>query len=89
MALFHLGSSGYRRIEVMDMYWHTMGVFSWLMTILFLVVVAAIVIWLIRSTGSIREPHETDALSILQRRLAGGEIDPEEFEERKRLLDRP
>jgi putative membrane protein len=89
LALFDLGPSGYRRIEVMDMYWHTMGVFNWLMMILFLVAVAAIVIWLVRSTGSIREPHETDALSILQRRLAEGEIDPEEFEERRRLLDRP
>ena len=71
------------------MYWHTMGVFGWFMMILFLVAVAAIVIWVIRSTGSIREPYETDALSILQRRLAAGEIDPEDFEVRKRLLDRP
>jgi len=72
----------------MDMYWHTMGVFGWMMMILFSVAVVAFLIWLIRSTGFTGQRHESDALSILERRLASGEIDPEEFEDRKRLLGR-
>ena len=34
-----------------------------------------------------RRPHES-ALDVLQRRLASGEIAPEQYEQRKALLDR-
>jgi len=34
-----------------------------------------------------RRPHETP-LDVLQRRLASGEIAPEQYEQRKALLDR-
>jgi putative membrane protein len=35
-----------------------------------------------------RTPREPDALEILRRRLAAGEISEEEFERRRELLDR-
>lgn len=40
-----------------------------------------------RSSGRRRQPPET-ALELLQRRLASGEITPQQYEERKALLDR-
>ena len=65
--------------------WNTMGFFGWAMMILFWGTIIALLIWAVRSattTGS----STPDALSILERRYAGGEIEREEFEERKRIL---
>jgi putative membrane protein len=56
--------------------------------ILFLVAAAFIVAWVIRAVGSGRQSsgRATSALDILRERFARGEIDRQEYEERKQLL---
>jgi putative membrane protein len=79
---------------------NTMGWFGWTMMILFWVVIVALVVLAIRSTATTRTGPgpasdadrsgpgpASDAVSILERRYAAGEIDRNEFEERKRVLD--
>ena len=51
-----------------------------------LIVVLVFFGWGRRGDGR-RRPSETP-LEILQRRLAGGEVSPEDYEKRKALLDR-
>jgi putative membrane protein len=63
-----------------------MGFFGWTMMIVFWVVVVALIVWAIRSSTTTSGNSTPDALGILERRYAGGEIEREEFEERKRTL---
>jgi putative membrane protein len=67
-----------------------MGWFGGIFMILFWVVVIAGIILAIRylTTGKVGPSERTasDPLEILQERYARGEIDTEEFEERKRAL---
>lgn len=67
-----------------------MGSMAWLMMILFWTVPVGLVVWAVLTTRSGR-PGESppSALDVLERRLALGEIDRDEFEEKKRLLSRP
>jgi len=65
--------------------WNTMGFFGWTTMIVFWGAIVALVVWAIRS-GTTRIGPGSDALGILERRYAAGEIDRDEFEERKRLL---
>lgn len=73
--------------------WHGM-IFGPLMMILVLAAVVAIVVLLVRWIGgpghASAPPHHAPpgrtALDILKERFARGEIDKEEFEERRRLL---
>ena len=67
--------------------WNTMGFFGWTMMIVFWVAIVALVVWVVRSVGTTRTGPGSDALGILEGRYAAGEIDRDEFEERKRLLD--
>jgi putative membrane protein len=67
--------------------WNTMGFFGWTMMIALWVAVVALVVWVVRSVGTNRTAPRSDALGILGRRYAAGEMDRDEFEERKRLLD--
>jgi len=46
--------------------------------------VAALVVWLARRSSS--APHVDGAMDILRRRLAAGEITPEDFEKTKKTL---
>jgi putative membrane protein len=65
--------------------WHAMGWFGWSMMVLFWAVVIYAVVWGFRPReGS--GPRD-DALEVLKRRYALGEIDREEFEERRQVLD--
>ena len=58
--------------------------FFWL---LILIGIIALVIWAIqKSAGAIQPTNAESALDILKKRYAKGEIDKEEFEERKRLV---
>jgi putative membrane protein len=66
--------------------WNTMGFFGWTMMILFWGTIIALLIWAVRSATPTRGGSTPDALGILERRYAGGEIEREEFEERKRIL---
>jgi len=66
------------------------GVFMMFAIIIFWVGVVALVVlgvrWLIRQGDGPRKGGEGDALGILERRFAAGEMDREEFEERRRTL---
>jgi len=61
--------------------------FGWVFILALLVLLIAAVVWMIRAT---RRPRPTvgpeTPLSILQRRLARGEVSPEQFETIKRQL---
>lgn len=67
--------------------WNTMGFFGWSMMIVFWGAVVFLVAWGIRALGASRSDTKSSALEVLQRRYAAGEIDGDEFEERRRLLE--
>lgn len=60
--------------------------YMWIFWILIIAGVVALVIWIIRQSGPAKTPDREDALDILKKRYARGEIDKKEFEERKRDL---
>jgi putative membrane protein len=66
--------------------WNTMGFFGWTMMILFWAAVVALLIWAILSARTARDLSRSDALALLERRYAAGEIERDEFEEKKQLL---
>ena len=66
--------------------WNAMGFFGWTMMILFWVALVALIVWVVRSLGATRNPPTNEAMALLERRFAAGEIEREEFEEKKRLL---
>jgi len=66
-------------------------IFGSLMMILFWGGIILAIVFAIRSTqsgGRDRQPTEKSPLDILDERFASGEIDKEEFEEKKKLLSR-
>jgi putative membrane protein len=70
------------------MWYYGSGGWNWLWMTLMMVIfwggVIAVAVWAIRSgLGSRRE---NDALDVLRRRLAAGEISQEDFEKTKRIL---
>lgn len=74
--------------EVNDMwYWHGMGFWGWLMMVVFWAVVILGIIWAVRSTTTPGWQEEDRALRTLDERLARGEIDREDYEERRRVLE--
>lgn len=69
-----------------------MGSFGWVFMILFwglvIIGIVAVVKWLIGTLGSGGDvPRQRTALQILQQRYARGEINREEFDEKKRDLE--
>ncbi len=62
------------------------GVFMWL----FWIVLIVVVVWLLKNvtSGQTNPPRNSSALEILEQRYAKGEIDKDEFEEKKRDLGR-
>lgn len=65
-----------------------MGFWGWTMMVAFWLVIVALMFWLVRSAStSGRGSTEPSALEILERRLAHGEIDTNEFAEKKKLLE--
>jgi len=69
-------------------YWQHMGPWGWLMMLAFWVLVVVLVIWAVRTATTPpqqRDNHDT-ARQILDERLARGEIDSAEYEERRQLL---
>jgi putative membrane protein len=75
-----------------DGYGHMMGggfgaVGALMMLVFWGAIIAAAVVavrWLMERDGKVRQP---DALDILKERLARGEIDPEEYQARRKALD--
>jgi putative membrane protein len=67
--------------------WNTMSIFGWTTMILLWGGLVALAVWAIRSVGSANRDRASDALGILERRFAAGEIDRDEFEQRRRLLE--
>ena len=59
---------------------------GWTMMIAFWGGIVFLVVWAVRSTSSTRAGRQSEALDILQRRFANGEIDRDEFEARRRVL---
>ncbi|HVR78884.1 MAG TPA: SHOCT domain-containing protein [Acidimicrobiia bacterium] len=68
-------------------YWHGMGPGRWMMMIAFWTVVILLVIWATRSTTRHGQRDEDSALRVLDDRLARGEIEREDYEERRRVLE--
>jgi putative membrane protein len=71
-----------------DSFWG-MGAFGWIGMLLVWVLLVAAIVWALRElrSGGDREapaapePRGDDPLTILDRRLASGEIDPERYDE--------
>ncbi len=70
------------------MWYYGSGGWSWLLVTLIMLVfwggVIAVAVWAIRSR--LGSPRETDAMDVLRRRLASGEISQDDFEKTKRIL---
>jgi len=67
-------------------YGNAMGFFGWTMMILFWAAMVAVIIWAVRSSGATRGVPRSDALALLERRFAAGEIEQDDFKDKKRLL---
>ncbi len=62
------------------------GMAGGLMMVLFWVLVALFVVWLVREVASKNANHSNRALEILKERYAKGEISQEEFESKRKDL---
>lgn len=84
---------------VREGFWHPMSGWGWghmmfggIMMLLFWAAIIVLVVLLVRwltgphAHGQDAPPKRSSALQILEERFARGEIDKEEFEERRRLL---
>lgn len=68
-------------------YGHGMGPWGWLMMVAFWAVVVFLIVWAFRSAATPGQPAEDTPLRILDERLARGEIDREDYEERRKVLE--
>lgn len=83
-----LTGRGHLAGEVNDMwYWHGMGTWGCLVMIAFWAVLILLIVWTFRMTKMPRKRDEKGPLRILDERLARGEIDREDYEERRRVLE--
>lgn len=60
--------------------------FGMLLWILVIAGVVALVVWAVQKSGKTGEAAQETALDILKKRYARGEIDKEEYEERKKAI---
>lgn len=73
--------------EVIAMWhWNGMGPWAWVVMVAFWIAVIALVVWAVRSAATTGRPDPDQALRILDERFARGEIDQQEYEERRRIL---
>ena len=66
---------------------HDMSAGAWIAMLAVIVLAAALVVWAIRSQQRGRSHDGQSGLQILQQRYASGEIDREEYEQRRRLIE--
>lgn len=66
-------------------HWQFMGWWGWILMVLFWVGVAALAVWLVRQTRS--GAGRSDPRTVLDERLARGEIDVDEYRRIKEELD--
>jgi putative membrane protein len=65
-----------------------MGLWGWLMMLAFWALVIGGIVWAIRQSTVAPRQHDQDApLHILDERLARGDIEREDYEERRRVLE--
>lgn len=63
-----------------------MGGFMWIFWIAVIVGIILLVRWIFQQNRPGEQKHEESSLEILKKRYARGEIDKEEFEQKKRDL---
>jgi len=70
----------------MVLFVHVLMIASWVVVIVGIIVIFR---WLVRSKSEMvnRVESEDSALDILKKRYAKGEIDKDEFEEKKKILE--
>lgn len=74
--------------EEVDMWhWYGMQPWGWISMAVFWVAIVALVVWGVRSSGGTARPDPDQAMRILEERFARGEIDQQEYEERRRVLE--
>lgn len=67
-------------------HWNGMGPWGWIVMVAFWIAVIVLVVWAVRSAATTGRPDPDQALRILDERFARGEIDQQEYEERRRIL---
>lgn len=68
-------------------HWNGMGAWGWIMMTIIWVVVVALIVWGVRSVGGSGRPDPDQGMRVLDERFARGEIDQQEYEERRRVLE--
>ncbi len=72
---------------MMNGFYHGWGMgFGWLIGVIILIVFVWLIVKVINQSGTSNQPNKSSALDILKERYARGEIDKEEFEEKKKDL---
>ena len=65
------------------------GVFGWLMMLVFWAIVIALIVFAVKGVSGKRgQDTRRDAMDTLRERFAAGEIDEEEFERRRKILEK-
>lgn len=70
--------------------WATTGFWGWTMMAGFWGLVIVLIIWVVRSATTAKAQTQTrggNALQTLDERLARGDIDPDEYNERRAILE--
>lgn len=67
-------------------HWNGMGAWGWIMMIIIWIVVIASIVWAVRTVGGPARSDPDQAMRVLDERFARGEIDQQEYEERRRVL---
>lgn len=70
--------------------WATMGFWGWTMMVGFWGLVIVLIVWAVRSAATPKAQIQGDggnALGILDERLARGDIDPDEYRQRRTVLE--
>ena len=70
--------------------WATMGFWGWTMMAGFWLLLALLIVWAVRSATTAKAQGQSrggNAFQILEERLARGEIDADEYKERRAILE--